>query len=99
MNVTFSFLFIQHSALPKLDYKKLKPKENITFHSGQPFDGGISQCKNITLIDDNLYERNQSFTVVLSSYYPSVIIDPQGNSTTVTILDDEGKDNIVVKWH
>ena len=48
---------------------------------------------NITLIDDAVYEGNESFTVTIdpSSKLPPGITVGVTNEATVTIVDDDGK--------
>ena len=52
-----------------------------------------SATLNITLIDDTVYEGNESFTVTIdpSSKLPPNVTVGVTNEATVTIVDDDGK--------
>ena len=53
-----------------------------------PF-GATSGCQNITIIGDHIVEDNEEFSIVVNVQDPiAVLIGP--NSTTVTIIDDDG---------
>lgn len=53
-----------------------------------PF-GATSGCQNITIIGDRIVEDNEEFSVVVNVQDSiAVLIGP--NSTTVTIIDDDG---------
>ena len=58
-------------------------------------------CANITILDDEILENNETFTVQLSSNDPDAIVAvPQ---STVTIIDDDGMSNwltyfVLVMW-
>ena len=43
----------------------------------------------VPIIDDDVLEDNQTFTVVLSTEDPYVLLDPA--SATVTIVDNDGE--------
>lgn len=45
-------------------------------------------CKNVTIEDDNILERTESFEILLSSDDPDVLID--SNTSSVTIIDNDG---------
>ena len=45
-------------------------------------------CKNVTIEDDNILERTESFEILLSSDDPNVLID--SNTSSVTIIDNDG---------
>lgn len=45
-------------------------------------------CKNVTIEDDNILERAESFEILLSSDDPNVLID--SNTSSVTIIDNDG---------
>lgn len=44
--------------------------------------------KNVTIEDDNILERTESFEILLSSDDPNVLID--SNTSSVTIIDNDG---------
>ena len=48
------------------------------------------RCIDIELVDDNVFENNEQFTVNLSTDDASAAISPQSSSTTVTITDNDG---------
>ena len=58
-----------------------------TFTSGSM--GGAARCVNISIIDDRALEDNETFTVVLTTSDPDVILGT--SRTTVTITDNDGK--------
>ena len=65
----------------------------VTFTSGSP--NNAQQSVDIGIIDDDALEGDHDFTVRLISTNPSgsnVMIGMQSN-TTVTIIDNEGKDS------
>ena len=47
-------------------------------------------CVNIPIGNNTVVERNENFTVTVTSNDPSVQIEPNSNSTA-TIVDDDGK--------
>ena len=47
-----------------------------------------AECINITITEDDVLEGSQTFIVLLSTFDRNVIIT--GNSTVITILDDDG---------
>ena len=47
------------------------------------------QCVNISIVDDDVFEGDETFTVTLTVTTPGVMV---GNTvTTVTIIDDDRK--------
>ena len=46
------------------------------------------QCVNITIVDDELSDNGETFTVTLMTTDQSVTLSP--NDVKVTIMDDEG---------
>lgn len=57
---------------------------DFTFAGGTPV--GTSVCLNVTIIDDNIIENDETFTVTLSL----LSTGEQIGQTTVNILHDEG---------
>ena len=57
----------------------------LTFYSGDPM--GTSRCTNVTIIDDDIIEPDQSFSVLLSSTDP-VYITPTSQAQVVIIDND-----------
>ena len=48
-------------------------------------------CINITVIDDNFFEGDHQFTVMLTNPSPStIVIDSNDDDVTVTIRDSDG---------
>ena len=70
------------------DYAPLSPSPmNLEFLAGSL--NGSMQCVNITIMDDDTFERDETFTVRLTVSFPDAAME--GNDlTTVTIVDDEG---------
>ena len=70
------------------DFGELNPPAVFTFTSSQSVD-----CTQITIVNDNIVETDEFFSVSLDSTNPQVVI---GLSTaSVFIADDDGKMN---KW-
>ena len=59
---------------------------NITFNPG---DREI--CQDISILDDTLYEEDESFSALLSTGDSSADIDPSRQSATIIIMDTDGK--------
>ena len=53
--------------------------------------GGDIQCVNVTILDDDVLEGTESFTLRASAVEPSslIIIDPSRSQTTISIADSE----------
>ena len=69
---------------PAADFVALH--KNITFTPG---DREI--CQNISILDDTLYEEDESFFALLNTEDSSADIDPSQQSTTINIKDTDGK--------
>ena len=50
-------------------------------------EGASDQCITVMTVDDNLFERNETFTVELTNLTGAIASE---NTTTVTIIDDDG---------
>ena len=77
-----SYNCIPHS----LDYS-LVP-ENTTFSPGMTGP----QCQSISITDDSILENDEVFVVALTTTDQNVILNP--NTTSVTILDNDGNVNL-----
>ena len=53
-----------------------------------PSDNG-RKCLNVTILDDSLVERTESFMLTLVTFDPAVSLSR--NEATVTIIDDDRK--------
>ena len=54
-------------------------------------EGGSAVCFYITIVDDNIDEAEQSFSVILTSNTPDIFtVADDGALTTITIIDNEG---------
>ena len=55
--------------------------------------GGDTECVNVTIVDDDVIEETETFTLQASAVDTSslVIIDPSLSQTTVAIADSESK--------
>jgi hypothetical protein len=51
-------------------------------------DGNI-ECVDIFIVDDGALERNETFTLEITTSDPVVLLG--NNVTTITIIDNEGK--------
>lgn len=57
-----------------------------------PFGPGENRmCVNISVLNDNIYEDPENFSVVLGTEDESVDVDPTRQTGTATITDDDGK--------
>ena len=55
------------------------------------FENTGCRCINIEVVDDNVFENDEQFTVSIFTYYDaSVDISPRSSSATVTITDNDG---------
>ena len=52
---------------------------------------GETECATITIVDDNNYENNHSFTATIASTTPALAINITNTISTVTIIDNDGK--------
>ena len=76
------------------DEANLTGLTNLTYASGtQSFGPGSQMCVNISIIDDHLVERAETF-VVCGCPTPLAIIPEASGCTTVTIEDNDGKINM-----
>ena len=63
---------------------------SLTFGSGNTSNGD-SQCIEVTVTDDDIFEGDQQFTVSIDSASPSSVASiGSPNSLTVTIEDNNG---------
>ena len=63
---------------------------SLTFGSGNTSNGD-SQCIEVTVTDDDIFEGDQQFTVTIDSVSPSSVASiGSPNSLTVTIQDNNG---------
>ena len=63
---------------------------SLTFGSGITSNGD-SQCIEVTVTDDDIFEGDQQFTVTIDSVSPSSVASiGSPNSLTVTIEDNNG---------
>ena len=53
-----------------------------------------SQCFPVAIIADNLLENLEIFELILSSTDSDVLITESMSSTTISILNDDGKDSL-----
>ena len=72
------------AATPGDDY--IQQSSELTFASGAVL--GTLTCANITIIDENVVERPESFSVVLLQSTPGVRINSSRATSTVEIIDD-----------
>ena len=62
---------------------------NITFSSNDPY------CEDINIVDDDVVEETEVFSIELSSSDPRVLFG-QFTSTTVTVLDNDGSETRIM---
>ena len=53
-----------------------------------------TSCVNITIIDDDIVETNETFMIMLSSSDASVEVSLMSNQATATIINDDRKLNM-----
>ena len=75
-----------HNYIPRLLDYSLIP-ENTTFSPGMTGP----QCQSISITDDSILENDEVFVVALTTTDQNVILNP--NTTSVTILDNDGNVN------
>ena len=46
------------------------------------------RCANIKIVDDDIFEGNQTFNFILNSSAPEIV--PERRKTTVVIVDNDG---------
>ena len=63
----------------------------VGFMSGDAL--GTTACLNVTVIDDNAVEMNETFTISASNVDPAVIIAPL-TQADITIFDNDGKSEL-----
>ena len=63
---------------------------NIIFANGTSTVNGTIGCISINILDDEIFEGSQFFTVEIMSIYPQIATGT-GLSVSVEILDNEGK--------
>ena len=52
---------------------------------------GDRECLSITLMDNDLYETTETFSVAISPTTEFVTVNSNSQTSTVTVLDDEGE--------
>lgn len=55
----------------------------------QPEGQSTTQCLNIPIIDDEVLEATEMFTVELQSITPNVSASPSANSAMIVIMDND----------
>lgn len=86
--IDFTVLHTVHlffTAMPSFDYINVSSNEVFEYGTSD----GATRCVNIAIIDDELLEGNQTFTVTLTSLDSDVVL--RDNMTTITITDNESQ--------
>ena len=53
---------------------------------------GTSSCTFVTIVDDNVVESTEDFSLSINNLTPNTAIVPEGGGVlTIYILDDDGK--------
>ena len=47
-------------------------------------------CVNVTITVDDIYENDETFTVTVSTDDTQVVVEPDRETGTVTIIDEDG---------
>ena len=64
---------------------------SLTFNSSQSLSDGDSVCLQIDIIDDDIYEEDQQFSVSIAAVTPNLVaVIGENNSVTMTIQDSNG---------
>ena len=63
--------------------------ETLNSKAFKPRDSEV--CWDISILDDTLYEEDESFLALLSTGDSSADIDPSQHNTTIIIMDTDGK--------
>ena len=50
----------------------------------------------VTILGDDIVEGNETFQLVIQPTNPLDMVSTGGNTTTVTIVDNDGKDQILI---
>ena len=87
INKSFNFM-VQILASSPEDYAALV-LHPLTFREGQSHKHNNMQCVDIPIVNDELYEGNESFEVEIFTNYSSVIVNK--SFAFVIIIDDDGK--------
>ena len=81
-----SILLILTSLTAPADYSLVNT--SVTFPSGSTA-GGPPQCIDLSIVNDDSVEYDEEFAIMLSPMNEFIIIN--GDTVTVTILDNDGK--------
>ena len=57
----------------------------------QPEGQSTSQCSNVSIMDDNVLEATEMFTIELQGIDASVSVDLSANTATVVIMDNDSR--------
>lgn len=60
----------------------------LTFTSGQSFNNMSTQCTELVVLDDNILEDNETFSVRLTSQSSEVLITVVKEQAQVVIMED-----------
>ena len=58
---------------------------------------GDRECLSITLMDNDLYETTETFSFAISPTSEFVTVNSNSQTSTVTVLDDEGELSLLEK--
>ena len=53
--------------------------------------GQVVCVADVSILGDDIVEGNETFQVIIQPVNPLDMVSPGGNTTTVTIVDDDGK--------
>ena len=85
------FIFI--TAMASSDYDSLSSA--VIFASGS--NDRDSECVNVTITEDSVFETNETFTLTLTTLDPNVMLG--NNVTTITVVDTDGEQFIECLVH
>ena len=70
----------------------IEPADFVALLNSITFSPGDREiCQDISILEDTLYEDDESFSALLSTGDSSADIDPSQQSATITIMDTDGK--------
>ena len=82
-NILLILCTFMFAAMAGFDYGRLQSVNSFNSYS----DNRIT-CVNISIMDDNALEGNQTLTLALTTFDPSLIVGR--NTTVITIVDNDG---------
>ena len=86
MRTDFSLCYLYHVA--NSDYVSVNSSA-LTFTSGQSFNNMPIQCSELVVLNDNILEDNETFSIQLTNRSDQVVITSGGEQAEVVIVEDD----------